>query len=90
MKNLINEEFERTNTEILETVMKDLSFSEKRSKLRILSEAEELEDYNRRENVTIYAVAESTRLDSTGIKIFESNDKIMEKLSMLQAKLVLM
>ena len=81
---------ERTKTEIPETVRKDLSFSEKQSKLRKLSEAEELVAYNKRESVTIYGVAESTRLDSTDRKKSRVMMKQWKKLSMLQAKLALM
>ena len=57
VEKLINEEFKRMKTETLGTVRKHLSFSEKRSKLQILSAAEELEAHK------IYDSAENIGLD---------------------------
>ena len=65
--------------DLLNEVNEKLVFAEQRSDLKTLCESEQLESYNRRDNLKICGLEEDTRTDETGRMIGEKPEQTITK-----------
>ena len=65
--------------DLLNEVNENLVFAEQRSDLKTLFESEQLENYNRRDNLKIFGLEEDTRTDETGRMIGEKPEQTITK-----------
>ena len=67
--------------DLLNEVNENLVFAEQRSDLKTLCESEQLENYNRRDNLKIFGLEEDIRTDETGRVIGEKPEQTITKVA---------
>ena len=75
IRQVINEILTATKNEILGEVRKELKISETVTFVKAMCEDEQLENYDRRDNLKILGFPEQVQMDSNGNSIFENYDK---------------
>ena len=83
IRQVINELLTATKNEILGKVRKELKNSETVALVKAMCEDEQLENYNRRDNLKILGFPEQVQRDSNGNSIFENYDKTINNVIQL-------
>ena len=83
IRQVINELLTATKNEILGEVRKELKISETVTLVKAMCEDEQLENYNRRDNLKMLGYPEQVQMDWNGNSIFENYDKTINNVIQL-------
>ena len=86
LSNAITEAVSDMKTEVMGELREDIVIVDKKSELKTLCETEELETYNRRDNLKIHGVNENLREDGHLEAPLETIEKVLKVSNIIESK----